>query len=160
MSLLSLLNGTINKNLIGFCLIIQNIKTFQKFIKDLNNFYLENKCLWQLDCTYDGFKWLVVDDNKQNIVAFERKAADGESLICIINFSPVERLKYVIGVPENKIYKAELTSALKKYGGQQERRPSFRATAKPSHNQPCSIKVNIPKNSVMFLRAQSKEENK
>src|SRR5699024_2935859 len=92
-------------------------RTFRKFIQDLNAFYLENKALWQLDCSFDGFKWIVVDDNKQNIVSFMRRAADGDYIVCVVNFSPVERRKYVMGVPENKIYKAELTSALKKYGG-------------------------------------------
>ena len=133
-------------------------KEFQKFIKDLNHYYLENKALWQLDCSMEGFKWIVVDDNSQNIVSFLRRAADGEYVICVINFSPVERLKYVMGVPENVTYKTELISSLKKYGGEEERRPSFRATAKPAHGQPCSIKINIPKNTVMFLKPEYKEE--
>lgn len=133
-------------------------RTFRKFIKDLNAFYLEHKELWQLDCSYDGFKWIVVDDNKQNIISFIRKAADGSYLVCVVNFSPVERLKYVMGVPENKIYRTELTSALKKYGGDEERRQSFRAVNKPSHGYPYSIKINIPKNSVMFLIAEDKED--
>ena len=135
-------------------------RTFRKFIQDLNAFYLENKALWQLDCSFDGFKWIVVDDNKQNIVSFIRRAADGDYIVCVVNFSPVERRKYVMGVPENKIYKAELTSALKKYGGSEERRPSFRAVGKPSHGYPYSVKLNIPPNSVMFLRAVNKEEKK
>lgn len=135
-------------------------RTFRKFIKDLNAFYLENKALWQLDCSFDGFKWIVVDDNRQNIVSFIRRAADGDYVICVVNFSPVERKKYVMGVPENKIYKAELTSALKKYGGEEERRPSFRAVGKPSHGYPYSVKLNIPANSVMFLSAENKEEKK
>ena len=135
-------------------------RTFRKFIQDLNAFYLENKCMWQLDCSMDGFKWIVVDDNRQNIVSFIRRDADGDYVICVVNFSPVERKKYVMGVPENKIYKAELTSALKKYGGAEERRPSFRAVGKPSHGYPFSVKLNIPANSVMFLRAVNKEEKK
>ena len=63
----------------------------------------------------------------------------------------------MMGVPENATYRADLYSALKKYGGEEERRPSFRATAKPSHGLPYSIKVNIPKNSVMFLKPEKKE---
>ncbi len=133
-------------------------RTFRKFIKDLNAFYLEHKELWQLDCSCDGFKWIVVDDNKQNIISFMRKAADGSFVVCVVNFSPVERLKYVMGVPENKVYRTELTSALKKYGGDAERRQSFRAVNKPSHGYPYSIKINIPKNSVMFLIAEDKED--
>ena len=64
-----------------------------------------------------------------------------------------------MGVPECVTYKADLFSALKKYGGDEERRPAFRATSRPSHGQPYSIKVNIPKNCVMFLKPEYKEDN-
>ncbi len=133
-------------------------RTFQKFIKDLNNFYLEHKELWQLDCSYDGFKWIVVDDNKQNILSFIRKSADGQYIICVVNFSPVDRIKYAMGVPENCNYKAELISSLKKYGGEEERRPTFRASSKQNHGYPYTIKINIPKNSVMFLIPEHKDK--
>lgn len=135
-------------------------RTFKKFIKDLNNFYLEHKELWQLDCSYDGFRWIVVDDNTQNILSYMRSSADGKYVIVIINFSPIGRNKYVVGVPENKIYKAVLYSALKKYGGEEERRPSFRAVGKPAHGFKHSIKANIPKNSVMILIPEDKEDKK
>ena len=125
-------------------------RMLQKFVKDLNAFYLENPALWQLDCSQDGFKWIVVDDFKQNIISFIRKAANGEYVICVVNFSPVKRNKYVMGVPENLPYKTELISSLKKYGGGEARRPTFKATEKPSHGYPCSIKLNIPANTVMF----------
>lgn len=132
-------------------------KGLQKFVKDLNNFYLENKPLWQLDCSWDGFKWIVVDDNRQNIVSFLRKSADGEYVICVMNFSPVARNKYIMGVPELCEYKTELLSSLKKYGGDEARRQSFRAINKPAHGYPYSIKLNIPKNSVMFIKPYKEE---
>ena len=135
-------------------------RMLQKFVKDLNAFYLENPALWQLDCSQDGFKWIVVDDFKQNIISFIRKAANGEYVICVVNFSPVKRNKYVMGVPENLPYKTELISSLKKYGGDEARRPTFKATEKPSHGYPCSIKLNIPANTVMFLKPDYGKEEK
>ena len=135
-------------------------RMLQKFVKDLNAFYLENPALWQLDCSQDGFKWIVVDDFKQNIISFIRKAANGEYVICVVNFSPVKRNKYVMGVPENLPYKTELISSLKKYGGGEARRPTFKATEKPSHGYPCSIKLNIPANTVMFLKPDYGKEEK
>ena len=116
--------------------------------------------MWQLDCSQDGFKWIVVDDFKQNIISFIRKAANGEYVICVVNFSPVKRNKYVMGVPENLPYKTELISSLKKYGGGEARRPTFKATEKPSHGYPCSIKLNIPANTVMFLKPDYGKEEK
>jgi 1,4-alpha-glucan branching enzyme len=148
------------KELDWFLLDYPKHKMFRKFIKDLNAFYLKNPPMWQLDCSGEGFKWIVVNDNTQNILSFMRKAADGSYVICVVNFSPVERKKYVMGVPENKEYRCELTSALKKYGGEEERRASFKAKDKPSHDLPFSIRLNIPANSVMFIKAAAESAEK
>ncbi len=135
-------------------------KELQKFVKDLNALYLDNPCLWQLDCSYEGFKWIVVDDNQDNVISFMRKSADGDYIIVVINFSPVARNKYLMGVPEFTHYKTELISSLKKYGGDEARRPTFRPYAKPSHGFANSIKINIPKNTVMFLKPCKEEDEK
>ena len=146
-----------NQELDWFLLDYPRHNSFRKFVKDMNHFYLEHKELWQLDSTYDGFKWIVVDDKENNIASYIRSSADGKYVIVVVNFSPVERNKYVMGVPEKKAYRAELYSALKKYGGEEERRPTFRAVGRPAHGHPYSIKVNIPKNSVMILIPEDKE---
>lgn len=133
-------------------------KELQKFVKDLNAFYLSHKCLWQLDSTHEGFNWIVVDDNQQNVFSFIRKAADGEYIIAVMNFSPVARNKYVMGVPEKVKYRTDLISSLKKYGGEEARRMTFKVYNKPAHGYENSIKVNIPKNTVMFLKPVYEEE--
>ncbi|MBO7326708.1 MAG: alpha amylase C-terminal domain-containing protein [Clostridia bacterium] len=70
----------------------------------------------------------------------------------------MEYHKYIMGVPERKAYRAEVYSALKKYGGEEERRPTFKAVGTPAHGHKYSIKLNIPKNSVMILVPEDKEE--
>ena len=143
-----------------FLLEYDKHRQLQKFVKDLNQFYLENKAMWEMDCSYEGFKWIVVDDNTQNIISFIRSAADDEKIICIINFSPVTREKYVMGVPEYGTYKTELISSLNKYGGNTDRRATYKATKKTSHGYPYSIKVDIQKNSCMFLKIEKTKGEK
>ena len=143
-----------------FLLKYDKHKQIQNFVKDLNAFYLANKAMWEMDCSFDGFKWIVVDDNTQNIVSFIRRAANGEEVICIINFSPVARDKYVMGVPEYTTYKTELISSMNKYGGNTDRRLAYKATKKESHGYPYSIKVDIPKNACIFLKKEKDEGEK
>ena len=45
-------------------------RKLQTFVKDLNHFYLENSAMWEIDDSWDGFQWLVHDDNTQNVVIF------------------------------------------------------------------------------------------
>ncbi|MDR3216780.1 MAG: 1,4-alpha-glucan branching protein GlgB [Clostridiaceae bacterium] len=135
-----------------FLLDFPRHRTLQKFVKDLNEFYLKTPAMYEQDTAAAGFKWLVVDDNMQNIISFIRYAKDGSYIVAVLNFSGTERVKYRMGVPENCSYKTELLSSMQKYGGTSTRRMTFKTSEKPMHGQPYSTKLIIPANSVMFLK--------
>ncbi len=65
-----------------------------EFVKSLNKLYLHTAALYSLDDSWKGFEWVVVDDNKANVIAFIRKDKRGGRLLAIFNFSPVARDKY------------------------------------------------------------------
>ena len=90
----------------------------QKFIKDLNTVYLKNKPLWELDTSWDGFRWNTVDDNRNNVYTFTRYDSSGKEVLVICNFSSQVLKKYKIGVCYDKNYKVLLNTDAKKYGGQ------------------------------------------
>jgi 1,4-alpha-glucan branching enzyme len=135
-----------------FLLDFPRHRTMQKFVKDLNELYLKTPAMYEQDTSFNGFKWLVVDDNLQNVISFIRYAKDGSYIIAVVNFSGEERVKYRMGVPEKRDYKTELLSSMQKYGGISTRRMTFKSVEKPLHGQPYSTKLIIPANSVMFLR--------
>lgn len=80
-------------------------RKLQSFVRDLNHFYLENSPMWEIDDSWDGFQWLVHDDNTQNVVIFRRTNDEGDDVIAICNFAPVERDGYRFGIPEKRIMK-------------------------------------------------------
>ena len=41
-------------------------------IRALNRFYKSHKALWENDRDWDGFQWLVADDNYNNVLVFRR----------------------------------------------------------------------------------------
>ena len=47
------------------------------FFRELNPFYPEKPALWEIDFDWDGFEWLVADDNHNNVVVFLRKDKSG-----------------------------------------------------------------------------------
>ena len=87
------------------------------YVRDLNAFYLKMPALWEVDYSWDGFKWICNSDVEQNIIAFLRKDKKGNSLIILQNFAPVTRHDYRIGVPEKGIYSEVFNSDLPEYGG-------------------------------------------
>ena len=57
-------------------------------IQALNRFYKKSRPLWENDRDWNGFEWLVADDNHNNVLAFLRRDNKGHELICVVNFSP------------------------------------------------------------------------
>jgi len=129
-------------------------RQLQDFVKALNKYYLDNKEMYEQDCSYDGFKWLVVDDREQNIVSFVRYAKDGDFTVVVVNFSPVKREKYDMGVPKAGSYSAKLDSSLEKFGGHKQKSKSYKAKKGNKHGQDYYITLEIEPNSVMFFKCK------
>lgn len=129
-------------------------KQMRDFCKELNKYYLTHREMYELDCSYDGFKWICVDDNTQNIVSFIRYAKDGSHTIVIVNFSPVARHGYEMGVPVRKHYSVKLDSSLKKYGGKNDTSAKTKTLKGGMHGFDYHIKLDIEANSVMFLKCK------
>lgn len=100
-------------NLLSF----ESHRKLKDFVKDINHFYLEHKELWEIDTGWDGFEWINPDDADRNIISYKRMDGDGNSLIFIINFAPVIREEYCIGVDKNGSYKEIFNTDDVKYGG-------------------------------------------
>ena len=86
-------------------------KKIQDWMKALLKIYRKNKCMYELDTSWEGFEWINADDNERSIFSFVRKSKDGKNnLLFVINFTPVERADYRVGVPNRKTYKLILNS--------------------------------------------------
>ncbi|MCL2630343.1 MAG: 1,4-alpha-glucan branching protein GlgB [Firmicutes bacterium] len=125
--------------------------TLKNYVKKLNELYLKIPALFELDNTYDGFKWLVVDDNVQNVIAFYREDKEHKKLISIINFANARREGYEIGVPDAGDYEIVLNSNATDFGGKTEIPKIISTVKKPNHGHKNSIVLNIEPNSALYL---------
>ncbi len=88
------------------------------YTRDLNAFYTENAPLWSDDGSWDGYQWIQPDDNLSSIIAFRRiEPKTKEELLVILNFTPVERNDFRLGVPLAGSYEPVFCSDDRKYGG-------------------------------------------
>lgn len=60
------------------------------------------------------------DDAEESIVSFARFGRNGNNLLFVINFTPVERKEYRLGTPCGGSYELLLDSSWKKFGGTRE----------------------------------------
>lgn len=133
-------------------------RKLQTFVRDLNHFYLENPPLWEIDDSWDGFQWLVHDDNTQCIISLRRTDDQGNDVIVVCNFTPVERENYRIGIPEEKYYEIVLNSDDVKYGGTGiPDNKVIECEEISMHGKANSIVLDIPPMSVMYLKPSKKQ---
>lgn len=136
------------KQLDWFLLDYPAHNNMHKFVKDLNNFYLNTPALYQLDQESRGFEWICGDDNVNNIITFIRHDDNGNYIVVIVNFSPVSRDNYDVGVPLSGDYRVKLNSNSYWYQGDKQ---LYSAYHEPMHNKPYKLSINVPANSVMYL---------
>ncbi|MBQ7760816.1 MAG: 1,4-alpha-glucan branching protein GlgB [Clostridia bacterium] len=129
----------------------------QKFISNLNKFYLANKQLWEIDNSWDGFEWINANQQDLNIISFKRKAIDKSELIIVINFSPVYRENYSIPVNEEGIYQELFTTDDAKFGGTGIKNGNnIKSAQYPNQSTQKYINVNIPSYGAIVLSKKDK----
>lgn len=125
-------------------------KKFHAFMRDINKFYLKKSPLWEVDNSWDGFLWLVPDDNTQNILAFIRRNKKGQELLCVFNFSPIRRDDYRIGLPHHARLRCLFSTDNVLYGGEGTKLSPKTATPVPSHGFSQSVSLTIAPLSAAF----------
>ena len=93
-----------------------NHRGMQTLLRDLNRLYRDEPALHGHEFEVEGFDWIDCHDADQSVLSFVRRA-DDEFLIVIVNFTPVPRHGYRIGVPRSGPYQEVFNSDSQYYGG-------------------------------------------
>jgi 1,4-alpha-glucan branching enzyme len=142
-----------NKGLDWYLLDYVPHRGLQTFIRDLNRVYREVPALHRRDCEADGFRWIVVDDAEQSVVAWLRYGGPGDRPVAAIaNFTPVPRPFYRIGLPATGRWREILNSDASIYGGTGlGNLGAVTAIDEPAHGMPASAEMLLPPLSTLFL---------
>ncbi len=132
----------------------------QQYVKDLNHFYLDNDAFWQVDYSWEGFQWIVPDDNQQSVVVFLRKNRQGKQVMVVCNFNPVLREHYQIGVPVAGWYQELLNSDDVKYGGTGVHNKKMRSKKGKMHGMENTLTLTIPPLSTIYFEVPQPAEKK
>lgn len=90
---------------------------FHEFIKKLNHIYKENDMLFTLDYQYQGFKWMMVDNNTQSLFGYVRQDAGDNVMLVVMNFTPNQHHGLRMPVPVPGFYREILNTDQDIYGG-------------------------------------------
>ncbi|HSH29867.1 MAG TPA: 1,4-alpha-glucan branching protein GlgB [Thiohalobacter sp.] len=115
----------------------------QTLVRDLNHLYRELPALHAHEFEADGFDWIDCHDADQSVISYQRRAG-GAFAVVVINFTPIVRERYRLGVPEPGWYRVRLNSDSAYYGGSNLGEDGMGAQPKPWMGHPYSIELTLP----------------
>ncbi len=122
-------------------------------VRDLNRLYRNEPALHQLDFDAAGFEWIDCNDAEQSVLTFVRRARDGRHVVIALNFTPVPRSAYRIGVPSPGDYREILNSDSSLYGGSNLGNAGHvQATGLAWSGQPASLELTLPPLAALVLQ--------
>lgn len=117
----------------------------QMALRDLNHLYMATPALHQLDFFPEGFGWIDCHDADQSVISYLRRAQDGSFRLIVLNFTPVPRMTYRIGVPKGGTYLEIFNSDSIYYGGSNIGNSGWISTiGEPWLEFPDSLLVTLP----------------
>jgi 1,4-alpha-glucan branching enzyme len=117
----------------------------QKMVRDLNKIYRELPALYQQEFEQDGFSWLDCHDAERTLLSYLRRASNGAVAVVALNFTPVPRNRYRIGLPYDCAYREIFNSDSGYYAGSNLGNGSgIRAEHTAWMGQPYSAEIELP----------------
>ncbi|GBE07698.1 1,4-alpha-glucan branching enzyme GlgB [bacterium BMS3Abin11] len=126
----------------------------KKLISDLNRLYTLQPALHKYDFEPQGFDWIDCNDTDQSVLSYLRRT-EHESIIVVLNFTPVVRENYRIGVPEQGNYEVIFNSDSNYYaGGNAGGFTIVQAEEVPWMNHSVSVRLTLPPLAGLVLKIQ------
>jgi len=130
----------------------------QRITDDLNQLYRQRPALHRRDFTEDGFEWIDCHDAEQSILSYLRKDEQGRMAVVILNFTPVAREGYRIGLPGGGVWRECLNSDAACYGGSDVGNGgAVVAEALPWMGRPHSAALTLPPLAALVLTPEGDE---
>ena len=113
-------------------------------VRDLNYLYRTHGALHQYDFSPQGFEWIDCQDHDNSTLSYLRRG-DDQLMVVVLNFTPVPRHNYRLGVPRAGQYKEVINSDSAHYGGTNLGNQGLVTTTDlPWMGRPYSLELSLP----------------
>jgi 1,4-alpha-glucan branching enzyme len=128
----------------------------QRWVKDLNRLYKNERALYELDFDPSGFEWIDCNDAQQSTLSLLRKGGSAEETIVVAcNFTPVPRHNYRVGVPTGGLWQEILNSDAHEYGGSgQGNFGAVEAEDTSIYGRPYSLNITLPPIAAVYFKRE------
>lgn len=130
----------------------------QTALRRLNELYGEEAALHEEEYSWEGFQWIDLHDYERSILAYARSApAKQETILIVLNFTPIVRHNFRLGVPEVGQYQEIFNSDAAEFGGSNVVNGVVASIDTPSHSRPQSIEITLPPLAAVFFKRMPDE---
>jgi 1,4-alpha-glucan branching enzyme len=128
----------------------------QRWVTDLNRCHRELRALHELDCEAGGFEWIDCNDADSSLLTLIRRGRSEQDMVLVaLNFTPVPRENYRVGVPHGGYWRELLNSDAVAYGGGGWGNfGGVEAAPLSAHGRPWSVTVTLPALGAVFFTRQ------
>jgi 1,4-alpha-glucan branching enzyme len=134
----------------------ENHAGVKAWVRDLNRLMRQEPALHAHDFDGHGFEWVDCNDAESSVITLLRKGGQGHADILVaLNFTPLPRQSYRVGVPHGGFWREVLNSDAHQYGGGgwgnlggQEAAPVG------AHARNYSLALTLPPLAAVFLRGE------
>jgi 1,4-alpha-glucan branching enzyme len=118
----------------------------KRWVSDLNAFYRGEPAMHEYDFNPAGWRWIDADDSEDSVLTYMRYGKDEHApLVIALNFTPVPRRGYRVGVPFAGHWREVLNSNAAPYGGTDEGNfGGVNTDAIECHGHAQSLLLNLP----------------
>ena len=88
----------------------------RRLVQHLNWLYSNEPAYYEFDDTYEGFEWIDFNDGDNSVWSFMRKGRN-QTLVFVVNATPIVRGGYRVGVNAPGFYEEILNTDAETYGG-------------------------------------------
>jgi len=129
--------------------------SLQRLVTDLAWLYRNEPVLHELDFEWGGFEWVDCNDSLNSVLSYIRRGRSTEDTILVaLNFTPVPRTDYRLGVPRPGHWKELLNSDAGEYGGSgQGNLGGVDAEPIPFHGKAQSINITLPPLAALLFKS-------
>ena len=126
------------------------------WVRDLNRLVAAEPALHLKDFDPTGFEWIDCNDAESSVLSLLRKGGENDpEILVVLNFTPVLRRNYRVGVPRPGLWAEVLNSDAAVYGGSGwGNLGGVEAAAVAAHGRPYSLSLTLPPLSALFLRCE------
>ncbi len=126
----------------------------QRLVSDLNRLYRDEPALHRYDFDDRGFAWIDCHDAAQSVISYLRHGdTDEDSVVVVLNFTPVPRHGYRLGVPAPGYYREVLNSDSAFYAGSDlGNGGGIQAESTPWMGLPWSLSLSLPPLGALMLK--------